>query len=47
MSMTYILKNRNLGQSLETYVAGAHRFNFFKRPVVEKEEDTTPIMYVN
>jgi hypothetical protein len=44
MSMTYILKNRHLGQSLETYVAGTHRFNFIKRPVVEKEEDASPIM---
>jgi hypothetical protein len=42
--MTYILKNRNLGQSLESYVSGSHRFNFIKRPVVEKEEESSPIM---
>ena len=44
MSFTYVLKDRRLGQSLETYVSGSHRFNFIKRPVVEKEEDSSPIM---
>lgn len=42
MSFTYILKDRRINQSLESYVSGPSRFNFIKRPVVEQENDYTP-----
>jgi len=40
---TYVLKDHRY-KSLESYVSGRYRLNFIKRPVVEKEEDSTPIM---
>jgi len=45
MSFTYVLKDRNIKGSLESYVSGRYRMNFIKRPVVEKEEDATPELH--
>lgn len=45
MSYTYVLKDRRMKESLESFVSGRFRMNFIKRPVVEKEEDSTPVMY--
>ena len=41
---TYILKKRTK-QPLEEYVSGNMRFYFIKHAVVDKEEDSTPIIY--
>ena len=41
-----ILKDRHLKQSLEMWVSGTNRLNYIKRPVIEKEEDNTPVMYI-
>lgn len=41
---TYILKKRSK-QPLEEYVSGNMRFYFIKHAVVDKEEDSTPIIY--
>jgi len=43
-SYTYILKD-NKNKNLESYVSGRYRLNFIKRPVIEKEEDSTPVIY--
>ena len=40
----YILKKR-MKQPLEEYVSGNMRFYFIKHAVVDKEEDSTPIIY--
>jgi hypothetical protein len=45
MSFTYVLKDRRLNTSLEGYVSGKYRMNFIKRPVIEKEDDTTPELH--
>jgi hypothetical protein len=44
MSLTYVLKDRVMKDTLEGYVSGRYRMNFIKRPVIEKEDDTTPEM---
>ena len=41
---TYLLKKRTK-QPLEEYVSGNMRFYFIKHAVVDKEEDSTPIVY--
>ena len=41
---TYLLKKRSK-QPLEEYVSGNMRFYFIKHAVVDKEEDSTPIVY--
>ena len=41
---TYLLKKRTK-QPLEEYVSGNMRFYFIKHAVVDKEEDSTPIIY--
>ena len=41
---TYVLKKR-MKQPLEEYVSGNMRFYFIKHAVVDKEEDSTPIIY--
>ena len=43
-SYTYILKDNRVKNNLESYVSGRYRLNFIKRPVIEKEEDSTPVM---
>ena len=43
---TYVLRDRRMNQSLESYVSGTNRMNFIKRPVVEKEDDNTPVLYI-
>ncbi len=45
MSYTYLLKDRVVKDSLESYVSGRYRMNFIKRPVVEKEDDSTPELH--
>lgn len=40
-----ILKDRHMKQSLEMWVSGRYRLNYIKRPVIEKEEDNSPVMY--
>ena len=42
---TYILKKYPMKESLEEYVSGNKRFLFIKHPVVDKEQDTTPVVY--
>jgi hypothetical protein len=43
--VTYVLKSKLLGgQSLESYVSGTKRMNFLKRPIIEQDEEDTPIM---
>jgi hypothetical protein len=32
-------------QSLEMWVSGQYRLNYIKRPVIEKEEDNSPVIY--
>lgn len=44
LTFTYVLKKPNLKQNLEQYVSGANRLNFIKRPVIEEEDDSTPVM---
>lgn len=45
MSITYILKKHNLNYaSLESYVSGTERFNFIKKPILNDQEDETPIV---
>jgi len=39
-----LLKDRQMKQSLEMWVSGRYRLNYIKRPVVEKEEDNSPVM---
>jgi len=41
-----LLKIPNMNMNLQAYVSGRYRMNFIKRPVVEKEEDSTPVMYL-
>ena len=41
---TYLLKKKSK-QPLEEYVSGNMRFYFIKHAVVDKEEDSTPIIY--
>ena len=41
---TYLLKKRTK-QPLEEYVSGNMLFYFIKHAVVDKEEDSTPIIY--
>ena len=45
MSYTYLLKDRVVKDSLEGYVSGRYRMNFIERPVVEKEDDSTPELH--
>jgi hypothetical protein len=43
--INYVLKTKNLNYaSLESYVAGTDRFNFIKKPVLDDQEDDTPIV---
>ena len=39
-----LLKDHRLDQTNECYIAGTYRMKFIKRPVEEKQEDTTPVM---
>lgn len=44
--MSYVYRLRApMKQTLEEYVSGNMRFYFIKHAVVDKEEDSTPIMY--
>ena len=43
MSITYVLKTKNLHQSLESYVSGTDRFNFIKKPILDDDEES-PVM---
>jgi hypothetical protein len=43
--VTYVLKSKlSGGQSLESYVSGTKRMNFLKRPIIEEDQEDTPIM---
>jgi hypothetical protein len=43
--LSYILKTKNLNYaSLESYVSGTARFNFIKKPVLDDQEEDTPVM---